>query len=264
MFRRTIVTMTLVAAIGVVTSSRVQALEVTVTIENLSPQSGTYLTPVWAGFHNGSFDIFNLGDPASMALERLAEDGMTGPLAAAFFASGHGQIEGTIPGPNGPIAPGDITSATFDLDPNAMSSRYFSFASMVIPSNDAFISNDAAMGMRIFDDQGNFLGANFFVAGGMVLDAGTEVNTELPMDTAFLGQMDPNTGPDENGVVHTHMGFKRPGEGGILDVAQFGNADFIQPGYPIAQIRVTPEPASALLLGVGATLLLRRRMRGAS
>ncbi len=27
--------------------------EVTVTIENLAPQNGNYLTPVWTGFHDG-------------------------------------------------------------------------------------------------------------------------------------------------------------------------------------------------------------------
>jgi hypothetical protein len=236
-----------------------QAVELTITIENLAPQNGVYLTPAWVGFHNGSFDIYDVGDPASAALERLAEDGNTGPLATAFGDSGFGDFETTIPGPNGVYAPGDIQQFMVDIDGMSASSRYFSFASMVIPSNDAFISNGNPMAFRIFDDDGTFLGANFFILGSMVNDAGTEVNTEAPDDTAFFGQMQPNTGPDENGVVHTHMGFKRPGMGGILDSPMFANADFIGTGYPIAQIRITPEPTSAALLVIGGAMLLRRR-----
>ena len=34
-----------------------QALQVKVTIENLAPVNGVYLTPLWVGFHDGSFDI---------------------------------------------------------------------------------------------------------------------------------------------------------------------------------------------------------------
>lgn len=33
--------------------------QVIVNIENLAPQQGTFLTPVWVGFHNGNFDIYD-------------------------------------------------------------------------------------------------------------------------------------------------------------------------------------------------------------
>jgi len=45
------------------------------------------------------------------------------------------------------------------------------------------------------------------VSGAEVLDGGTEVNDELPVNTAFFGQMAPNTGVAENGVVLEHPGF---------------------------------------------------------
>jgi len=78
----------------------------------------------------------------------------------------------------------------------------------------------------------------------MVNDAGTEVNDELPMNTAFFGQMTPNTGADENGVATIHPGFNAPGSGGILDDPLFANADFKASGYQIAQITVElfPKP----------------------
>ena len=231
------------------------AAPVRVTIRNLAPAQGTYLTPMWAGFHNGSFDLFDIGAPASMALESLAEDGDTAGLASSFMMSGAGTVQGTIPGPAGPIAPGQSASMIFDLDPMALTSRYFSYASMVIPSNDAFIGNGNPMAIPVFDATGNFVGGSFIVLGPMVWDAGTEVNDEVPMNTAFLGQMMPNTGLAENGVVMGHPGFM-PG-GNILTA--FPNAGFTGPGYQVAEIslQAVPEPAtygivasSLLLLGL--------------
>lgn len=235
------------------------AIELTITIENLAPRYGVHLTPTWVSFHNGDFDLFDLGQPASVALERLAEDGDTSEVAGLFLGSGSGAFESTISGPGGTYAPGDIQEFRVDIDAMSPMSRYFSFASMVIPSNDAFIANGNPMAHQIFDDQGDFLGLSIFILGSMVLDAGTELNTEAPQDTAFFGQQSPNTGPDENGVIHIHPGYKRRGMGGILDSPPFRNADFIVPGYPIAQILITPEPGSAALMLIGGIALLKRR-----
>jgi hypothetical protein len=103
---------------------------------------------------------------------------------------------------------------------------------------------------------------DFTVMGGMVRDAGTEVNDELPMNTAFFGQMTPDTGVDENGVVNIPAGFL-PG-GPILSTAMFANADFTAMGYQVARIEVeaVPEPASTALIALGgAAMLLWRRTR---
>ncbi|HAV65586.1 MAG TPA: hypothetical protein DCY13_24820, partial [Verrucomicrobiales bacterium] len=201
-----------------------------------------YLTPVWVGFHNGDFDVFSGGGPASAALERLAEDGDTAPLSAAFLASGQGTTEttilsgGTIP----PLAPGQVASAAFTLDGNASRNRYLSFASMVIPSNDAFVGNGDPKAIMVFDSNGNLQAAEYLVMGSMVYDAGTEVNDEVPMNTAFLGQGTPDTGVVQNGVVSVHPGFNARGTGGILDQPMFENADFTAAGYRIFRISIAP------------------------
>src|SRR5687768_2038828 len=111
---------------------------VVVRIENISPSNGTYVTPLFVGFHNGQFDILNPASAASTAVERLAEDGDTAPLAADFLASGAGLIQGTIPGPGGvpPVfPPGTSGSQSFVLESTAATSRFFSFGAMIVPSN---------------------------------------------------------------------------------------------------------------------------------
>jgi hypothetical protein len=116
----------------------------------------------------------------------------------------------------------------------------------------------------VFDMMGGFVGGSFIVSGGMVLDAGTEVNDEIPMNTAFFGQMMPNTGMVENGVVMIHPGFLPPGSGGILDDPMFANANFKAPGYKVAEItvEVVPEPATfGLACAALAVALAARRMR---
>ena len=209
---------------------------VRITVENTAPVSGNFLTPFWFAFHDGSFDQLDVGSAASPGIERLAEDGTIAALGAEFLASGAGSAATAVFGAGGPIANGETASTLLVLDPDAASSRFVSYASMVIPSNDAFVGNDDAMEHAIFDAAGNFLGADFTILGSEVWDAGTEVNNEVPSDTAFFGQTMPDTGPSEGGVIANHPGFI-PG-GPILSSAMFSGADFTQPGYQIANIRI--------------------------
>ena len=93
-----------------------------------------------------------------------------------------------------------------NVDPNQVGRGFFTWATMVIPSNDAFISvPDDPFSDPIFDENGNFIPLTIQRFGSDVLDAGTEVNNEL--DAAFLNQTARDTGTDENGVVASHPGF---------------------------------------------------------
>ena len=245
---------------------RAELVDITVTIENLAPQFGTFQTPFWVGFHNGMFDTFDVGAAASSSLERLAEDGTTSFLSAEFVNSGFGSTEATITADGAPFAPGAIASMSFSLDSNAAENAYFSYASMVIPSNDAFIGNDNPLAYRLFNNKGSFIGADFFITGANVLDAGTEVNDELRANTAFFGQMAPNTGTNEDGLIHQHPGylgsFGNPGGiQSILADQMFGGADFTLPGYPIARITITPTPSVLALLGLAGIFSSRGRRR---
>lgn len=255
------------------TSSFAMAVSVQVSIQNLSPANGVFLTPAWVGFHDGSFDLYDRGAAIGASglpsgLESLAEDGDTSSVSTSFAGSSagsNGGIDRTVIGPSGvpgPIDPGEtVTSQTFELQ--AGNNEYFSYASMVIPSNDAFIANGDPFAHDLFDGSGNFVGADFFVLGTQVLDAGTEVNDELPVNTAFLGQMTPNTGMTEFGTVEFHSGFVAGGN--ILKA--FPGGDFTQSGYQVARISVSavpeavPEPSTVLLFGSGFIGLAAWRWR---
>lgn len=250
-------------------ASTATALTVKVSIQNIAPSNGLVVTPLWVGFHDGSFDYFNLGQQGSTAVERLAEDANAGPLASDFLASGAGIVEGRITGaglgPGTPpvIPPGTITSQTFNLDASLPSSRYFSYGAMIVPSNDAFIGNDNPLAFRLFDNNGNFVGADFVITGDRVWDAGSEDNDEIPVNTGLLGQTTSNTGSTTIGAIVTqHPGFI---PGGNIETAFPGTVNFTNnSSYQVARIRVeeVPEPATILgALTASGLLALGRRFK---
>jgi len=226
-----------------------EEVRIRVTAESVSPANSTFLTPIWVGFHDGSFDTYNGNTPAnslpipgSVAMERLCEDGNNGPITEDFATLILGGTDTTIPGPNGPIAPGEFATAEFVLESTDPINKYFSYASMILPSNDFCISNGNPFAHAIFDDNGEFIAQDFFVVGSETLDSGTEVNDEIPANTAFFGQAAPNTGVEENGVIGTLgsdliniSGFLPVGSGGILDDERFAAGDFSVAGYPFVK-----------------------------
>ena len=237
-----------------------ESYRVLVTIENLAPRSGTFQTPHWVGFHDGTFDIYDGNTPADndpvpadprRSVERLAEDGNTGPIIETFAEIQPTGIDGTIPGPNGALGPGEITSQSFVLDSHNLAHRYFSYASMVLPSNDFWYANGNPLQHAVFDDSGNFIAEDFFVTNDNLLDAGTEKNDEVPENTAFFGQSTPDTGVDEGGVILDFRGddgepqftFIPKGSGGVLDDPRFAMADFNKNGYSVVKISFKAFPA---------------------
>jgi hypothetical protein len=248
------------ACAGAATAASASAQNITIQVRNVSPVNGTFVTPVWFGFHDGSFDLYDLGAPASPGLERMAEDGDLAALRADFMAANSAfrdtvAFGGSIP----PIAPGETVTTSIMLPGTPGANRYVSYASMIIPSNDAFVANGNPLAFSIFDAMGNFTPVTFTVTGAMVRDAGTEVNDEVPANTAFFGQMAPNTGLTENGVVTTHPGFIP--SGAILSTPMFSNADFTAQGYSVLEVTIIPAPAGGAASLICCLAALGRRRR---
>ena len=251
----------LALALSAPLQANVHLAKVVVEVENLVPDGGVYLTPVWVGFHDGKFDLFDVGGLATTGLERIAEDGDAGPLRGEFAAASPQGLDGVILSPGGfpgaPVYdPGERSSAEFMLDTTYH--RYMSFASMIIPSNDAFIGNHNPWAIELFDAAGNFTGKKIVtVLGSMVWDSGTEWNNE--MDAAFLNQSAGNTGMTTMAPIALHPGFLgsygNPGSpwlvlgstnaaGTVIDPV---GGDFSLPNAVVARITIdwVPDPPQA-------------------
>jgi len=236
-----------------------ETVNVVVKVESLVPENGVYFSPVWVGFHDGSFDLFDPGSLASLAVERIAEDANFADVRADFAAATAqtGGMDGVITSPGGfeglPVFdPGESSSAEFTLVGTAH--RYLTFASMVVPSNDAFIGNHNPWAIELFDAAGTFKGKQIVtILGSMVWDAGTELNTE--MDAAFINQIGPNTGVTTMSPVLPHPGYLgsygNPGGSPIIlgstnaagTLTDPAGADFTLPNAVIARITIEAAPA---------------------
>lgn len=252
----------LCAGAALLAVSTASAINVRVTIENIAPSSptGLYFTPVWTGFHNGGFDLFNVGSAASPALETVAEVGDPGSLDTLFGGSVTDGISAITANPSGPAGviydPG--AAITFDLNLDPTNNRFLSFASMLVPSNDTFFAAD---GLEIFDGSGTLVGGSWTFAGTGAYDAGTEDN-DLMNGPAFVSG---ETGTDGmatvGGLIALQSASAISDLGGVLTAA--GTTIGTTTG-DVFRLSVTavPEPSAlGFLIGLGALFTIARRRR---
>jgi len=253
-------------ALPIVAEGQAAAPAVRIEIENLGTSTDFFLTPLWVGLHDGSFDLFSTGSAATAGLEELAETGSPATLLSEFDAPGRLQGVaadpadfGSMPGQPPVIDPGN--TATTDIAiANPANYRYFSFASMVIPSNDAFIGNGDPTAFELFDAAGNFNGTQVIdITAANIYDSGTEDNTGLGAAFSAQGGAATDTvggtvsqGPDLSNFVGT-------------DTAAGTTIGAVPGSTPFARITISviPEPTSVALAGLGITGLcgLMRRRR---
>ncbi|MCA9102401.1 MAG: spondin domain-containing protein [Planctomycetales bacterium] len=231
-----------------------------VTIENLSPSGGVALSPFFVAAHDGTFDGFDDGSIASLAIENVAEAGDSAQAIADIIAAQPAAVAATAPanvdGFNSAIyTPG--TSGFIDLTLDPLSNRFFSFAAMVVPSNDAFIGNDTPAAIELFNDMGEFVAGDILILGDQIWDAGTEIN-QLTGAAYVVGQQG-SLGDDEGGLIALaplatqfapYLGQSVPSGGTFNTVPQASAA--------VAAISFTliPEPANLLLFAGGLAMLL--------
>ncbi|MDQ8186703.1 spondin domain-containing protein [Pelagicoccus sp. SDUM812002] len=186
-----------IAAAACFAAVSAHAITVKVKVENISASDGLWFTPVFFGFHDGSFDTFDPGATASASIEAVAEggdaSGLISDISGVAGAKSHVLLQDSSGAPPGVLfAPGESNYFTIDLD--SMNNRYLSFASMLLPSNDAFFGNADPMQYDLFDSYGNFKGyQEIALFGSSIWDAGTELNDFMGAAFSPLGGLSTDT-----------------------------------------------------------------------
>lgn len=232
-------------------------VQLRVTATNLAGPNDVTFAPLRVGFHNGTYDAFNNGEAASQAIISVAEGGSGSDWFPAFAAADPTATLGTVIGdPAGPLLPGQSASVDFMVDPTI--NRFFTFASMVVPSNDHFIGNDDPQAYELFDANGDLNLTSISQFGSQVWDAGSEITD--PTAAAFLVGGTNALRTAENGVVSFNFSELDAYNGletaaGYIFNRQFGASDEI---YRIT-FEIVPAPSAAGALAMAGLIGLRRR-----
>ncbi|WP_281544974.1 spondin domain-containing protein [Grimontia sp. SpTr1] len=137
--------------------------EYTVTVENLTDAQP--MSPVALLTHSKTNTLFEVGQPVSVALEKLAEGGDNSEVLA-YEELRH--VEDALSGAS-PLPPGASESFTVQL--NRKKTRYLSVASMLVNTNDAIVAESDIDLRKLRPGQSITITLP-------VWDAGTEANSE--------------------------------------------------------------------------------------
>lgn len=194
-----------------------QAAQLEISINNLT--HGNHFTPLLIAAHDDNSHLFQAGEPASSALQKMAEGGDISELQLAVTAN-NGVIVANPAA--GLLSPGAKVEKVM-LDSGALT--HLSLVAMLLPTNDAFVGLD---GWEIPSTPGSYtLYLNAY-------DAGTEANDEQITGGGAPGVPGIPAAPDgmggQNGTgvmddssndrVHIHPGLLGDTDpnGGISDV----------------------------------------------
>lgn len=250
----------LVACLALAVNAPAMAQEqiVTVTVQNLIPANGAAFAPLRVGFNNGSYDAFNIGQVATAPIISVAEGGSGSAWFPAFAAADPTATLGTV---GGLLTPGAMASMSFIVNPSI--NPFFTFASMVVPSNDLFIGNDDPMAYRLFDAAGNLAITSITQSATEIWDAGSEVFD--PAAAAFVAGGNNDLRTPQNSVVAFNFAELAAfnglttGAGYVFNSGLTAGSEVYRISFAVAPI---PEPGTwalfaAGLLGMG--FVARRR-----
>jgi PEP-CTERM motif len=233
-------------------SAEAQQRMVTITINNLAPTNSISFAPLHFGFHNGTFDAFNKGAAPGAGIVSVAEGGAGGQWQADFAAADPTANRGTI---GMALTPGQSRSMSFMV--NAGLNPYFTFASMVIPSNDFFIGNDNPQAFRLFDAGGNLLINSIGQSARQIWDAGSEEFSVA--GAAFLVNGVNAVRTPQNGVVSFNFDelakFNGEPTAAGYDFDSQLTADQSIYRIDFEASTVVPEPATVVLMSAGLFVL---------
>ena len=197
-------TLSIVLAAAVLSVSAFSALafssggdgkEFDVTVTNLT--RGQRFTPILVVSHKEGVNLFTLGQSASVELATLAETGNTAPLTALLMAN---------PGVKDVVTVGPLLDAGASRKITIAGGgkyKHLSLASMLIPTNDAFIALNGVKALTGEDES----------FASPAYDAGSEVNDELcasipgPFFVECGGPGGGGAPGNGEGYVHIHAGM---------------------------------------------------------
>jgi len=134
--------LTAVLSTGLLVSAPTMARQVTVEVTNMT--NAAYFTPLLVATHDGYTRLFEVGSPVSGALQAMAEGGDISGLVAEVEAGGGVVVQDSA---EGLLAPGQTTTATFDIRPRQR--RQF----ILIIENDPDIARLVQTHLRDIDCQ---------------------------------------------------------------------------------------------------------------
>jgi PEP-CTERM motif len=250
------------AAIGLICANAAYAVpvDITVRVTNLAPQNGIAIAPLRVGFNSGTFDAFNAGSTAAAAIVSVAEGGSGSAWFPAFTAADPNATLGTV---GGLLLAGASASSTFRVD--SMLNRFFTFAAMVVPSNDLFIGNDSPTEYQLLNANGTLRLASIDVSASDIWDAGSEIAD--PANAAFVQGGVNAQRRAQNGVVNFNFGELAAfsgvttGAGYTFNNNLLGNTAIYRIEFSAAAV---PAPATLALAGLGfvGMMFTRRQKSG--
>jgi len=152
-----------IAALILATSSlSVSAQQLEITVTNLT--HGMHYTPLIIAAHSADASLYTLGEKASVELQAMAEGGDISGLSTILTSVNADMVANPA---SGLLAPAKSVTTMLDT---ADGNMYLSIASMLLPTNDAFVGLN---GWKIPSEAGTYkVLLNAY-------DAGTEANDEI-------------------------------------------------------------------------------------
>jgi len=189
------------------------------------------LSPVALFMHNDQWQPFSTGQPASTALEQLAEGGDNSDLINAADASGHvySHASGAAA-----IGPGQSETLTLEVNSSQLGTLSLSLVSMLVNTNDAIAAlNGQRLESLAIDESRSWRLLTY--------DSGTEANSEtadtIPGPAAAGGLQEGFNAvrDDVRDAVYVHAGVVSQDDGLTTSDLSFTH----RWDHPAAQVRIT-------------------------
>jgi hypothetical protein len=268
--RKSIFIMFIATASVVLATSRssAQTVKLRVTVENLAPANSVSLAPFRFGFGTGMFDSFDNNQPAFLLgapdisqapIVTIAEGGSGSNWFPAFQAAEPNANLGSILGPSiPPFLPAQSNSVVIDVD---TSNRFFTFGTMIVPSNDHFLGNANPMAFEVLDTNGNLLLTSITEDASRIWDAGSE--TENPANAAFLVGGVNDQRENENLPVTFNFADLSAFNGLTTAAGYVFDSSLLSASTPILRVSFEqiPEPSALFMIVVSLVSMAVRRSR---